>query len=341
MSTSTSQAMNEQALSSSKGILPAMENALHPRRVLGEVSPNVKAVQSSNKPMMGSPLKRSFTAMAEQGSGFQYLKRRKGSDENAIDQSKPAEKPHQPQGSPRRVFKNTVVDETPASEPMPDDEQIQEPSPTEPNTPSSLNDDQAETQSSSLDRKSFSSLINFEPSSQTSQARATSETLLPPPSRAELLRLRLRVAMYKVRTNQIDIPFAQLQNSTHHLPQGQHPPPQTATSRAVEEAVAQLRREAQRDLARRSQAHAAQAPPQALQLLPAPVLLPTAYSSRMIYEPHAPPSSPPDAAASQDRRMAHATPQPQRTLAIDPDLTSSVVKGRVAEGLLGLRNAAH
>nr|POF15222.1 hypothetical protein CFP56_42111 [Quercus suber] len=340
MSSSISQSTDEQPPAFAKGLQSAMESTPQPRRVLGDVSPNVKAAPSSNKPMMGSPLKRSFTAMAEQGSGFRFLKKRKGSDENTLGLSAAAEKTKQPHSSPRRVFKNIPMSETSALGSNPEDAQtddnpiphVQETSPTEPNTPSSLNEDDHEnTQSSSLDRKSFSSLINYEPSSQT---RPSSDALDPSPSRAEMLRLRLRVAMYKVRTNQIDVPFAQLP-SPGGPPPPQQQPARSATSLAVEEAVAQLRREAQQDLARRQQNAPPQpSPPRALRLLPAPVLRPTAYSSRMIYEPHAPPSSPPVI----DRTSG--TPQAQRSVALDPDLTSSVVKGRVAEGLLGLRNAA-
>lgn len=55
------------------------------RRVLGEVSPNVKITSSTpsfmKRAVAGSPLKRSFTAAMEGGGGFQYLKRRK-LDEN-------------------------------------------------------------------------------------------------------------------------------------------------------------------------------------------------------------------------------------------------------------------
>ena len=55
------------------------------RRVLGEVSPNVKIASSTpafmKRAMAGSPLKRSFTAAMEGSDGFKYLKRRK-LDEN-------------------------------------------------------------------------------------------------------------------------------------------------------------------------------------------------------------------------------------------------------------------
>jgi hypothetical protein len=86
------------------------------------------------------------------------------------------------------------------------------------------------------------------------------------------------------------------------------------------------------------------------------VLRPTAYSSRLIYEGHLP-SSPP-VVGSPDKlymgglptsvstpRTGNAEPESppgnrgRLDRAMEQELTSSVVKGRVAEGLLGLRNA--
>jgi hypothetical protein len=68
--------------------------------------------------------------------------------------------------------------------------------------------------------------------------------------------------MYKVRTNQIDVPFAQLESAARNI--------------AVESAVATLRREAQ-------MAQSAKPAPVPRFLAAAPVLKPTAYSSRFIY----------------------------------------------------------
>jgi hypothetical protein len=209
--------------------------------------------------------------------------------------------------------------------------EIAEPSPTEPNTPS---DEGNSTQDSSAERKSFSSLINYDPSSQTSNLMLSSI------SYAELLKLRLRVAMYKVRTNQVDIPFTDLRVPEHAKVS------KSPTAQAVEEAVAQLRREAMEVNARQSTTIP--------KLLPAPVLKPTAYSSRMVYETNIP-SSPPVSLSPDKLRSAPTnvfTPQkdfaqygtPRRSverLRMPPEeLTSSAVKGRVAEGLLGLRHAS-
>jgi hypothetical protein len=145
--------------------------------------------------------------------------------------------------------------------------------------------------------------------------------------------------MYKVRTNQIDVPFTNLQ-----VPQ----PPQTPkshTAQAVEAALAELRREAQEVNARQMSA--------VPKLLSAPILRPTAYSSRMIYDRNIP-SSPPVSLSPEKLPTAAEVSTPQREFgqygtplgSVDrlrrpePELTSSAVKGRVAEGLLGLRNAA-
>lgn len=211
--------------------------------------------------------------------------------------------------------------------------EIAEPSPTEPNTPSDNGDS---NQDSSAERQSFSSLINYDPSSQTTGLAFNSL------SHAEMLKLRLRIAMYKVRTNQIDTPFKD-------LPVPERPrTSKSITAQAVEEAVAQLRREAQQVNAR----ELASIP----KLLPAaPILKPTAYSSRMIYDTRMP-SSPPVSGSPEKLPWASGelpTPQrgtrqygtPQRGvdrfgMPAEQELTSSAVKGRVAEGLLGLRNAS-
>lgn len=215
---------------------------------------------------------------------------------------------------------------------------IREPSPTEPNTPSDEDDSPNESQGS---RKSFSSLINYDPSSQPQPQHSNTTHFLKTISRAELLRLRLRVAMYKVRTNQIAVPFPDLQVPAHLRAPTQ--------KEAVEEAVAELRREAQ---ARQRPAPALGSIPN---LQPAPLLRPTAYSSRMISERHVR-SSPPRSRSGSPERLPSvvgaSTPQAEAWRGSSPpaggwrvngvpesELTSSVVKGRVAEGLLGLRHA--
>ena len=249
---------------------------------------------------------------------------------------------------------------------------IQEPSPTEPNTPTS-NGDEQQQQHSSAERHSFSSLINFDPSSQVSNANATISAIQNVPttaasiepiaaagmSRASMLKLRLRVAIYKVQTNQTHLPFKDLKHGGQDV-DGK------ATSEAVEEAVAQLRREAQLEQQRTQPSNNQPAP----KLLPAPLLLPTAYSSRTIYEPGLP-SSPPAAESpekvtdseshekqaallekytthSRDARRRSESPESAEGLGAEnrsagrstEALAGSPVKGRVVEGLLGLRHSA-
>ena len=146
--------------------------------------------------------------------------------------------------------------------------------------------------------------------------------------------------MFKVRTNQIDVPFISLQ--VPDRPKS----PRSLTAQAVEEAVAQLRREAQEVMARQ--------PTSIPKLLPAPILKPTAYSSRMIHEtnlPSSPPVSlspdklptlPTDVSTPRREYGRYGTPlgSVERLRRPEPELTSSAVKGRVAEGLLGLRHAS-
>lgn len=58
------------------------------RRILGDVSPNIKNVSPVpaflRKPATSSPLKRSYTAAMEGGGGLMYLKKRKLSEEETF-----------------------------------------------------------------------------------------------------------------------------------------------------------------------------------------------------------------------------------------------------------------
>ncbi|KAL9094637.1 MAG: hypothetical protein Q9165_003197 [Trypethelium subeluteriae] len=74
------------------------------------------------------------------------------------------------------------------------------------------------SQDSSVTQASFSSLIDYNPHSASSQQEKGQETVdtgdteaTLARTRAEVLRLRLRVAMYKVQTNQINVPLSRLQ----------------------------------------------------------------------------------------------------------------------------------
>ena len=95
-------------------------------------------------------------------------------------------------------------------------------------------------------------------------------------SPAETLQLRLRVAMYKIRTNQVHVPFAELQvEQDERLEEMNH----RRVNEAVEEAVATMRREAMESMERERNRNPAPT------LIPGPLLHPTAYSSRTIYQP--------------------------------------------------------
>ena len=211
------------------------------------------------------------------------------------------------------------------------DPQEQSTTPTEPNTPSE--EDEDNTSASSAERKSFSSLINYDPSSQTSNL------LFKTTSNAEMLRLRLRVAMYKVQTNQTGVPFTEL-----HV---EDQSPAAKAQRAADAAVDELRREAREVAARGPQRPVPK-------LMPAPVLKPTAYSSRFVYAAQL--QQPPSPLASSSpgelptvgkvetetplgevRNIESPATRLQRPF--ESELTSSAVKGRAAEELLGLRHA--
>lgn len=80
--------------------------------------------------------------------------------------------------------------------------------------------------------------------------------------------------MYKIRTNQVNVPFAQLEVVEDERTKEMN---QRRVSKAVEEAVATMRREAMERMPR----HHEPAP----KLIPGPPLYPTAYSSRTIQQP--------------------------------------------------------
>ncbi|KAI6866023.1 hypothetical protein KC338_g4520 [Hortaea werneckii] len=383
------------------------------RRVLGDVSPNVKLASSAigllknGKPMASSPLKRSYTASFDHGAGLKYLKRRRLSEDEALSEQveNTRQDTRRSSGSVFGGNRSASVGDAPEADvgsgPLHIEQQerthsvpviqeqyepiiptVQQESPTEPNTPTSNGDEPQ--QHSSAERHSFSSLINYDPSSQVSYSNNHSATAnvnaaisatiehqssIPGLSRAQLLKLRLRVAMYKVQTNQTHLPFESLTHAGRDV-DGR------ATSEAVEEAVAQLKREAylKQEQQRQRQAEQESTNPPTDQpvprLLPAPVLKPTAYSSRqVVYEEADPPSSPPgsESTARRGSEPHHQTPTqhlesnasadasqsdsientadgstqlPSGDRGEQTDLSNSLDKGRVAEGLLGLRNSS-
>ncbi|KAK5136363.1 hypothetical protein LTR08_003489 [Meristemomyces frigidus] len=305
-----------------------------PRRALGDLNPNLRLaspaanlLKSASKPMTGSPLKRSFTAMVEDAAGFTYLKRRKLSGDEGIGEQEDGggvverergRSVFSGSGSASRDEDSTGFRPPVPSFPTPNDPGPElSPSPIEPNTPSSTPDADADPAPNHT-QTSFSSLINYDPSSQPAAAATATNTNTnnppapPLPPYAETLRLRLKIAIYKVRTNQIYTPFAKLVEKAppptaitallaSKTASSRRNVPELATAEAVEAAVAALRREAQLHQLHQQQ-HTLAAAPQAptvfplLGDLPAPVLRPTTFSSRVLYlAPHQGvlPSSPP------------------------------------------------
>lgn len=225
---------------------------------------------------------------------------------------------------------------------------------TEPDSPGTerrlMGDDLKVFDVAAKPKGSFSSLIDYDPATASDKEHepSVSPSIEEPgnpfevsiKSRAEMLRLRLRVAMYKVRTGQTNLPMASIE-----LPQAELPSPSRDEAHIGTDAVVQVL-------------------PNRLGLLPAPVLMPTAYSSRFIGASAAPVarmmSSPPSRnvspraaipmegsspvafprpvtrVSSPLKHVSSATPAGRRVLESDGDLTSSAVKGRAANGLLEL-----
>jgi hypothetical protein len=160
------------------------------RPVLGDLTPNAKLdKQLQQQQRGGSPLKRQANIL-EDGKGFSYIKRRRLSHNNALT---------------RRI--------TP--QPNQDTLKAHDPNDHDPNDDSGSG---RSSQNSNATRGSFSSLINYDPSSQQHislqqqhHQPAPSSASMSIRTAAQTLRLRLRIAIYKVRTNQINVPFSRLQ----------------------------------------------------------------------------------------------------------------------------------
>ena len=209
-----------------------------------------------------------------------------------------------------------------------------------------------------MNTASFSSLIDYDPAVASDQSESASSS---PPRRieeesqplsvgktlsygdeieklrnsqhAQTLKLRLRLAMYKVMTEQELLPFDALELI----------PPTIHTSSAIADA----RQLSQDRTLGRAKSSLGNVP----KLLPAPALLPTAYSSRKIeYTYSSPPPTSPDARTSEhlatpdttrtvQNARAHAnsdvSPEKERVESRD-ELTSSVVKGQAASSLMEL-----
>ena len=149
------------------------------------------------------------------------------------------------------------------------------------------------------------------------------------------MRLRLRLAHFKVKTNQINVPLSRLRISSTE-----------PAIRSPTEASQEKERQ-----------------PALPKLLPAPILRPTAYSSRTISFPQIPSSPPisPERVSNKDNddevfrtpalprhalrhevRQTSSPPEspgkfPKEQYGHEDDLTSSAIRGKAAIGLLGLR----
>jgi len=201
---------------------------------------------------------------------------------------------------------------------------------------------------------SFSSLIDYDPanasdhsarpSSSPSGSDAGDSTIIR--TKTELLRLRLKVAMYKVETNQTRTPMSQLR-----LPS---PPGRPSQQHSESSRVAFIEAHA---LKLKTQAATTTAPaPPVPKLLPAPKLIPTAHSAKHIYARPDLSSSSTDSAETSPERLAQPpvgsfARSPVRQSAtmhaatsaltrvqrpVDEHLTSHAVKGRAASSLLEL-----
>jgi len=150
------------------------------------------------------------------------------------------------------------------------------------------------------------------------------------------------MAMYKIRTNQTQVPLDELQV----VPRAAHSSLSTILAVQPPESHSASPSQSQ---------HREEANGGVLKLLPAPILRPTAYSSRKIeYIRSSPPASPENASENDTfatpiaaRRVQQLLNMPSMVVSPEKervenreDLTSSVVKGRAASSLLELMRAA-
>lgn len=302
------------------------------RRVLADVPPNTRtpSVKVNNglfKAQSASPPKQAsyaLTRVAQEGkspvSAALNPSRKRGFDELETTAS----------NAPRRV-------------------DIQPSSPTEKDTTSSPPPPSASehdheamaSQETSATKASFSSLIDYNPHGASSQARASSS---PPTStgmsatrvsQAETLRLRLRVALYKVRTNQTGVPMSRLKidrdNSMTPRAPSAPPAPQASNVKVSQDVVdeAILRRKM---LLQPSPTKTRPTSSSFPQLLPAPTLLPTAYSTRLVGgHRSAVPSSPP--AGTVSPQQLHS---PVRQSAVRAEDLVTPTAARIAAAQMGV-----
>ncbi|KAE9987352.1 hypothetical protein EG328_003076 [Venturia inaequalis] len=189
---------------------------------------------------------------------------------------------------------------------------------------------------------SFSSLINYEPTDTPDKsARASLEPKEPEPAptRAELLKLRLKIAMYKVKTDQTRIPFSNLVVPKKEKEVEIQPDPE---SEDEDEILLEIKPSQRRPTKAPANITITGGP--VSKLLPPPVLLPTAFSTKFITAPIA--SSSPQSTASIPLPEGTETPQDSPTKGLrkglakgGKELTGGAVKGRAASEWLDLMKA--
>lgn len=132
--------------------------------------------------------------------------------------------------------------------------------------------------------------------------------------KAETLRTRLQLAIYKIQSNQISIPFARLQTPKKQSPSPEVPlisssPRSSSTIRASSVHQTPLTPEARVALARAKATMEAKPSVRPLSSIPVPTILPTAYSARWTDE-------------SANDRPSHDLVQPM-TIPSSPPLTQT------------------
>jgi len=311
-------------LVSSNGHEQTVNNPVR-RQPLGQLSSNAKLSpqkpgEAGKKTMSRSPLKRSVVSILDDDSGFQYLKRRKMSGgvpfsgkqaqlgfarQTVHDDGRVRSETARFRSIPGQISRTrTVVRNADVSEPIdastlvqarPNAEQEQGSS-TEPNTPSE--------DSARESHHSFTSFINYDPSSQhllqgpfphsnvsiqsasRSYAQRGGAIRSVRSSQAEILRLRLKVAMYKVKTNQIYTPFSRLHvNRPARLVATRAPIGAAFSPASSSSDEPELPQRLRTSASRKRKARAKHATPN---VYPTPSLLPMSRPARMVFGPPLP-----------------------------------------------------
>lgn len=281
------------------------------RPILKDLTPNASMSSRTSgeagakKSMSLSPLKRARRDVFGDDKGFTYLKRRRLSQSQSAGTNTPVFRRDANHGrtQPRPVSLNPLSPRSSTKE------TARVKSPADKESKESDEDSGRESQNSNNTRGSFDSLINYDPSQQQALASqalnfvspsVAAHTTFNPAlystdlsdtvrSRAETLRMRLKVAIYKVRTNQINVPFSRLR-----VPE---PPTPAPITRAHPSPPNSSRQPPSDDPlptpVRTRTTNQDEGLPYGLGLLPAPDMTPNVFSNRFMPMQRAPSSSPP------------------------------------------------